>query len=225
MKTFLAVIASSLLFFGCKNSSEEIDATENLTTTGDTIPAKIANTYGFDNFEDISQMEFTFNVKVNDSVTSSRSWNWYPRENRIELTEKGETSEYIREGELDENAKAIDRKFINDTYWFLFPFQLVWSDYEDEYSSSEEAPISQDQMQRLSVKYTGEGGYTPGDTYHLYFDDDYKVREWTYESSGGRSLSTTWEDHETFNGITVAKMHKSEDGNFQLYFSDIEVVR
>lgn len=225
MKGFLTVMVFSLFLFGCKNESGETNVTNPSTLTDDTLTTKIARAYGFENFEEVTQMKFTFNVKVNDTLTSSRSWNWHPQENKIELTEKGETSGYIRHEELDENAKSLDQKFINDTYWFLFPFQLVWSDYEHEYSKNEEAPISKEQMQRLTVNYTNDGGYTPGDSYHLYFDDNYKIREWTYESSGGRTLSTTWEDHETFNGVTIAKMRRSEDGNFQLYFSDIEVIK
>ena len=80
-------------------------------------------------------------------------------------------------------------------------------------------------MKTFVFTFESEGGYTPGDTYHIYFKDDKLIKEWTYVSSGGRSLSTTWEDYEDFNGIKIAKMHKSEDESFQLFFTDVEVIR
>jgi hypothetical protein len=224
MKSLLPFTIIILLLTGCKEQTENESARES-TTTDDLVTTQIAMANGFNNFEDVQQLNFTFNVKVNDTLRSQRSWVWYPEENRVELTEGGETKTYINDGDLDEAEEAIDQKFINDTYWLLFPYQLVWSDYEFEHDRSAVAPISGDQMEKISIKYPSNGGYTPGDTYHLYLTpDDSLIKEWTYESSSGRSLSTTWEDYETFNGITIAKMHKSPDESFQLFFTDIQVI-
>jgi len=223
MKKILSLSMLLLLFAGCKNESKKADLSEELSPAEETIITKIAYTNGFENFEKVNQLNFTFNVKVNDTVRSQRSWKWYPKENKIELTENDETFSYIKKEPLDEQSKAADQKFINDSYWLLFPYQLMWSNFESEFHQSATAPISLKQMQGLTVNYSSDGGYTPGDTYRLYLSDDLMVREWTYESSGGRTLSTTWEDYETFNGITISKMHKSEDGSFQLYFTDIEL--
>lgn len=222
MKNFFVIIFAILVLTACRNdgSTTQRDATR----TDDPITNEIAMANGYGNFEDVRQLNFTFNVRVNDTVRSQRTWNWFPGEDRVELTEQGVTSSYVNRGDLSEEDKAIDQKFINDTYWLLFPYQLVWSDYESEHDRNAIAPISKEPMQMLSIKYPGEGGYTPGDTYHIFFKDDNMIREWTYESSGGRSLSTTWEDYETFNGITIAQMHKSEDESFQLFFTDIDVI-
>jgi hypothetical protein len=223
MKISLTLCSVMLILAGCKNEPEKTDISETSVSNEESITTKIADANGFENFEKVNQLNFTFNVKVNDTVRSQRSWKWYPKENKIELTEKGGTFSYIKKDTLDEQAKAADQKFINDTYWLLFPYQLMWSDFNFEFNQSATAPISQQQMPGLTVNYSSDGGYTPGDTYRLYLSDDLMVKEWTYESAGGRTLSTTWEDYETFNGITISKMRKSPDGSFQLYFTDIEV--
>jgi hypothetical protein len=233
MKKIVLVIFCSLLFLSCKNGNEPQPETsevfeeseESSILTNDPLTTKIALASGYENFEDVKQMNFTFNVKVNDTLRSSRAWKWFPQEDRVELTEKDETFSYMNDGDFDEAETGLDQKFVNDTYWLLFPFQLVWSDYKMEHNRSAVAPISKDNMQQLSVMFNSEGGYTPGDTYHLFFTDDNMIKEWTYESSEGRNLSTTFEDYETFEGITIAKTHKSEDGSFELFFTDIEVVK
>lgn len=225
MKTFLPLALILLLITGCKDENKSHTSSES-NTTDDLVTTKIALASGFNNFEDVKQLNFTFNVRVNDTIRSQRDWKWFPQEQRVELTENGETRSYINDGDLDESEEAIDQKFINDTYWLLFPYQLIWSDYEFEHNRSAVAPISGEEMEKISIKYPSNGGYTPGDTYHLFLTpDDSLIKEWTYESSSGRSLSTTWEDYETFNGITIAKMHKSQDESFQLFFTDIEVVK
>jgi hypothetical protein len=218
MKTFLSLSLVVILMTGCKNQGEQ-----SLADKDQPVTTRIAYAYGYENWENVNRLDFTFNVKVNDSLRSQRSWSWFPKENKIELTEKGETRTYTRDGDLAENEKDIDHKFINDTYWLLFPFQLIWSDYEFEHNRNAVTPISQETMEHLKIIYPSEGGYTPGDTYHLYFKDDHIIKEWIYESSSGRRSPSTWEDHKTFNGITIAQMHKSEDGSFQLFFTDIKV--
>lgn len=224
MKKNLMLFALLIFTISCKNDTEKAGTSENESAFEEPITKEIAYANGFKNFEDVNQINFTFNVKVNDTLRSERSWKWFPKENKVELTEKGETSSYNTNGNLDEAETQIDKKFINDRYWLLFPYELIWSEYDLEHNRSSVAPISQKEMHQITVKYSDTSGYTPGDTYLVFFEEDDKmIREWTYQSAGGRSLSTTWEDYETFNGITIAKMHKSEDGSFQLYFTDIMV--
>lgn len=225
MKKILFFVTVGILLTGCKNDTKNSEVTEGSPQTGEATATKIAMAYGYENFDDVKQINFSFNVKINDTIRSSRTWNWYPQEERVELIENGERFSYEKDGEFDETETAADQKFINDTYWFLFPFQLVWSEYESDFNRMAVAPISQQEMQQLTVKYAGDGGYTPGDTYHLFVNEDNIIEEWTFESSEGRTLTTTWEDLETFNGITIAKSHKTEDGSFELFFDNIEVIK
>lgn len=223
MKKNLTFLVLFIFIISCKNDPEKTED-QNESAFEEPITKEIAYANGFKNFEDVNQVNFTFNVKVNDTMRTERSWKWFPKENKVELTEKGETFSYSKEGDLNEEETQIDQKFINDKYWLLFPYELIWSEFDFEYNRNAVAPISQEEMHEITVKYADTSGYTPGDTYLIYFDEDDKmIREWTYQSAGGRSLSTTWEDYETFNGITIAKMHKSGDGSFQLFFTDIMV--
>lgn len=226
MKKFTLIFLCYIFFIGCRdqsaNTSKERDG---ISESNDPINFQVANANGFEEFENVKQINFTFNVKVNDTLRTSRAWKWFPQEDTVELAENDETLVYDNDGDFTEAEQAADRKFINDTYWLLFPYQLVWSDYNMKHQLQAEAPISKDSMQQLSISFEGDGGYTPGDTYHIYFKDDKILKEWTYVSSGGRTLSTTWEDYEDFNGVKIAKMHKSEDGSFQLFFTDIEVIK
>lgn len=222
MKKLLFVLCLGFIFTSCKNNSEN--------NTGESekqdlpIHEKIAMANGFKEFDSINKISFTFNVKVNDTLRSSREWQWNTESDEIMLTERDTTITYTRTDSIPDNKKSIDQKFINDTYWLLFPFQLEWSTADFSEVQTAEAPISGKEMQMITVSYPSEGGYTPGDSYDIYFDDDYMIQEWVYKSSGGnREMATTWEDYEDFKGIKIAKSHKSPDGSFELYFSDISV--
>ena len=224
------IITLSLLFIsviGCKDNPKEMENQKETTTKSiskeNPITTKIAEANGFEHFNDLNEVDFTFNVKVNDTLRSERSWKWFPKTNKVELTEKGETISYTQGDSLSGKELAADQKFINDSYWLLFPYQLMWSNYESNYSEKEVAPISNKEMQMLTVNYKGKGGYSPDDSYKVYFNDEDMIQEWTYISSEGRELTTTWEDYEKFKGISISKMHKSADSTFQLYFTNIKL--
>jgi hypothetical protein len=226
MKKVITLCLFLTILIGCKEDSKNNEQSENqeVEITSEELPiaTKLANANGVEKFKDIEELNFTFNVKVNDTLRSERAWKWFPKSKKVELTEKGETITYIQGDSLTEKTLAVDQKFINDSYWFLFPHQLMWSDFESTYNEKGIAPISNDEMQMLTINYKGKGGYSPDDTYHLFFGDDMMIKEWTYVSSTGRELTTTWEDYETFKGIPISKMHKSADGSFQLYFTGIK---
>ena len=227
MKKLFTLLLISTVLIGCKDNSQNSETEEPVVTDSSSVEVpvttKLANANGMEKFNEVNQLDFTFNVKVNGEVKSQRDWKWYPKTNKVTLSEKGETLTYTKGESLDSIAMAADQKFINDSYWLLFPYQLMWSSYESDYSKTATAPISNKEMQQLTINYKGKGGYTPDDSYKLYFGDDYMIKEWTYVSSDGRELSTTWEDYETFKGIPIAKMHKSADSTFQLYFTNIKV--
>ena len=226
MKKILFLFAFTAFLSSCKNETKTEENSQTAQAETDlSTSQKIANANGFENFEKVKEIDFTFNVKVGDTLRSSRAWKWYPKENKVAMTEKDSTASFTKNSnELSETEKAMDSKFVNDSYWLLFPYQLVWSDASFTEEKDVTAPISNEKMNKLTVKYSDKGGYTPGDTYDVYYDDDFMIKEWVYKAAGGgREMATTWEDYETFNGLKISKMHKSEDGSFQLYFTDISV--
>ena len=88
-----------------------------------------------------------------------------------------------------------------------------------------ESPINKEQLDMITVTYPIEGGYTPGDAYDIYFDENYLIKEWSYRQGNSLkpSLSNTFENYKDFNGIKVAIDHKKEGGNWNLNFSDVEI--
>ncbi|SDS60726.1 hypothetical protein [Gramella sp. MAR_2010_147] len=222
MKKLVFVAIMSVLMISCnenKKEQEKIKKDPNLE-----VHEKIAMANGFENFDSISKLKFTFNVKVNDTIRSERSWAWNIKSGKISLTEKDSTMSYVKKDSLAKDKEYIDQRFINDSYWLLFPYQLKWSNADLSEVKTAKAPISNEEMQMLTASFPAEGGYTPGDSYDIYFNKDYMIQEWVYKAADGdREMATTWEDYEDFNGVKISKMHKSEDGNFQLYFTDISV--
>lgn len=225
MKKSLLLLALICSFSACKENknSQPETSSENTVDTSE-IEYKIAAAHGLENFDEVEEIKFTFNVKVNDTVRTSRAWSWKPKSNEIRLTDGDISQTYTKTDSIAEDDKEIDAKFINDSYWLLFPFQLVWSDAEISEEEKAEAPISNTEMNKLVASYKNKGGYTPGDAYEIFYEDDLLLKEWVYKSAdGSREMPTTWEDYEDFNGLKIAKSHKSPDGSFELFFSDIEV--
>ncbi|MDR5591858.1 hypothetical protein [Christiangramia sp. SM2212] len=222
MKKLLFLAVMSVLMISCnekKKEQEKIEKDPNLE-----IHEKIAMANGFEKFDSVSKIKFTFNVKVNDSLRSERRWTWNKNGNTISLTEKDSTMSYTKKDSLAKDKEYIDQRFVNDSYWLLFPYQLKWSDADFSEAKTANAPISGDEMQMLTVSFPSEGGYTPGDSYDIYFDDEFMIQEWVYKAAGGgREMATTWEDYEDFDGVKISKMHKSQDGSFELFFTDITV--
>ena len=190
-----------------------------------TIVQKIAEANGIEKFEDVKELRYTFNVKVNDTLRTTRAWTWKPRNNIVTLTTPDSTVTYNHKTEAAANERT-DQRFINDQYWLLFPFHLVWDKMSWKYIESATAPISGETMQMITITYPDGAGYTPGDVYEIYFGDDHLLKEWIYLSGGSREnpFATTWENYEEHKGIPIAKMHRSEDGSFELFFTDVEVV-
>ena len=109
-----------------------------------------------------SSIAFTFNVDK-DSSHFERTWNWHPKTNDVILISGNDTILYNRK-HIDSISTNADKAFINDKYWLLAPFQLIW-DQGTSISEAikEEAPISKNILNKITLTYSSEGGYTPGD--------------------------------------------------------------
>ena len=81
-------------------------------------------------------------------------------------------------------------------------------------------------MNKITLTYASEGGYTPGDAYDFYFGEDFLIKEWVYRkgNSDEPSLITTWENNQDFNGIKLALEHIKLDGQLKIYFSNIKII-
>jgi len=226
MKKLILLLSYLVILSACndKKIANDIKSSNDSELKELTTAEKIANRNGFKNWDSISEMRFTFNVERVESHFE-RSWIWKPMIKEITLITMNDTLKY-NQMNLDSISSRADASFINDKYWLLAPFNLVW----DEGKTITEfknviAPISKDTLNQITIVYGSEGGYTPGDAYDFYFGNDYKIREWVFRKGNDSipSVRTTWEDYEIFSGIEIAKMHKDHTGNFKLFFTNISI--
>ncbi len=227
MKNLISVLFIAIALVSCNNNNKSSKKTENdqsISEESFTTAEKIANANGYENWKDVSEIAFTFNVDRGKNHFD-RSWVWKPKTGDVSMTSAKDTVNYNR-SQMDSLIMKTDGAFINDKYWLLAPFQIVW-DEGTTFSEKENAvaPISKDTLNQLTIVYGNDGGYTPGDAYDFFYDKNFKIKEWNYRKGNAEkpSMSTTWEDYENFNGIEIATTHKDSTGNFKLHFTNISV--
>lgn len=190
-----------------------------------TTAEKIAYKNGLLKWDKVEQLQFTFNVDRGDQHFE-RTFIWNPKTSQVISIVENDTVKYTRNSQLDSLQTKRDQAFINDTYWLLAPYKLVW-DEGTEISEKENvlAPISQDTLNKITVTYTGNEGYTPGDAYDFFYENDYIIKEWIYRqgNSPEPTMMTTFEEYKNVEGMNLATMHKNSASDFKLYFTNISV--
>lgn len=188
------------------------------------VADKIAEEHGISNWGAVSHVKFSFVATLPGADEPlKRSWIWSPKTGEVELVD----SDYTYNNQsLKEADRKTDAMFINDSFWLLFPFHLVW-DKGVVLTLSEgpkEAPVSGKPLRMLTVQYPREGGYTPGDAYDVYFDENHRVAEWAYRKGGEGEpkVVSTWEDYKDLGGVTIATDHKGPKG-FRIEIKDLEI--
>jgi hypothetical protein len=222
MKKSFWIIPIALFFFTMSGLSEASESE---------IGKKIAQAYGINGFHNIQELQFTFNAKIGEKVIS-RGWLWLPKEDKVTYLGNSETNQplsYSRENIAaeSESIKEVDSWFINDQYWLLFPFHLVWDEGIKIEVEEEKVnlPIGSGITTKVSVIYPDDGGYTPGDIYELYLDDNHMILEWIYRRGGAETPTriTTWEDNTQIGPLIISENHLGPDKNFRVWFTDVEV--
>ncbi|WP_298536175.1 hypothetical protein [uncultured Algibacter sp.] len=217
MKILFYTTLAFTLITGCKEKPKS--ETNSKTHPTLSIAEKIANAHGFKNWQYISKIQFTFNKK--------RNWVWQPKNDSISLITEKDTINYFRKN-IDSLSFRADENFINDKFWLLIPFQLVW-DKNTTISQPliEKAPISQVIMNKIVLTYSNDsGGYTPGDAYDIYYNDDFLIKEWAFRKGNQPepSLTNTFENYKNYNGLLLASDHKMLDSDWNLTLSNIKVI-
>ncbi len=208
----------TILLNSCKNETKKV--VKELT-----ILEKIANANGYNNWKNINKIDFTFNVDK-DTSHFERRWVWNIKSNTITNITAKDTITYKR-SKLDSITTKTNAGFINDKFWLLAPYNLVWdaSNFTYEHTLNTVSPINKQQLQKLTIVYSSVGGYTPGDAYDFYFNDDYIIQEWVFRKANQEkpSMINTWEAYKEIKGLKIATMHKNKAGNFKLYFTNLKV--
>jgi len=236
MKKIFAFAFVICALIACKEVVNELKDDHNKDGKRDWIPEPdadpvqttanaIAYGNGFAQWKNVSEIAFTFNVNRGEQHFE-RSWIWKPQNDWVQMMTATDTVSYKR-SEMDSTHLGADQAFINDKFWLLAPYQLVWDQRNSTLSekSNQIAPISGDTLSMLTITYSDDGGYTPGDAYDFYFGTDFTVKEWVFREANDSvaSMTNTWEDYEDFNGIKIAQMHQDSTGNFKLFFTGISV--
>ncbi len=187
---------------------------------------QVAKANGIDRFSKVQMLEFIFNVQKDTAIPSSRHWQWFPKTNEVVFITDSATTRFKRNDTATRELKDLNAKFTNDEYWLVYPLHLGWDDGMQMLDSGmKAAPISGKSMQKITTKYNDKDGFTPGDMYDVYVDENNRIQEWAYHKGGAAepTLITTWEGYREFNGLQLAQEHKSKDGKFHLWFTGIKV--
>lgn len=225
MKALLKLGGIGLLIFGIIAGC----STPQPSATRD-IRQQIAEAYGSESFSQVEVLKYTFNVKIGEKQIS-RSWTWWPQVEQVTLEEgSNQGAVTYNRLELGENPpqdlKQIDAWFINDNYWLLFPIHMNWDrQAKVEDTGQRKRPMGEGTAKCVVVTYPPAVGYTPGDVYELFVDNEYMITEWVYRRGGSETPSriASWENHRDAGPLTFSLNHHGDDGKFRLWFTDVAV--
>jgi len=203
------------------------------------IVERLAKTYGIDSWGQVDAVRYTFNLQLPAlKVNMSRTWTWEPKTGQVTYEGKDKDGKpvkvtYLRSqlNSAPANVKdEIEPGFVNDNYWFIFPFHVYWdSSANVEVKENQKLPLGKGTATLVSVKYPAEvGGYTPGDTWDLYVGKDGRVVEFIYHRGGPKkpsNVTTTWAGYKMGGPLLVSTDHRgTADGKpAHIFFSNVAV--
>lgn len=197
------------------------------------IAEQIAKAYGLDSWGQIDAIRYTFNIPT---FKLSRTWTWEPKADRVTYEGKDKDGKpvkvtYVRSqlnSQPDNVKKEIDPGFTNDQYWLVFPFHLVWDGAPIEDKGMQKLKLGKGSARQVAVKYSSDGGYTPGDTWELYVGADNLVKELEFHHGGSAKPSVviaTWVGYKKAGPLVISTDHAgTADGKpFKLFFTNVAV--
>lgn len=203
------------------------------------IVEQLAKTYGLDSYGQIEAVRYTFNIAIPGlKLNLSRSWTWEPKTGQVSYEGKDKDGKpvkvtYVRSqlNSAPANVKDdIEPAFVNDNYWFIFPFHVYWDTSANvEVKDNQKLPIGKGTATLVSVKYPAEvGGYTPGDTWDLYVGSEGRVVEFVYRRGGPKkpsNVTTTWAGYKKAGPLLVSTDHRgTADGTpAHIFFTNVAV--
>lgn len=205
-----------------------LSACETKRELPDTLPFRVAKAYGFENFDQVKSISYTWNVQRDSVNVLSRTWRWNVKDSTVHYSGPDTTFTYSLTAD---SLPKQDGGFINDKYWAMMPFHLAWdSGYTFEITEGVSSPIEGIQSTKLTILYqSGDPkspgmGYTPGDAYDLYLAEDNTILEWVFRrGNNAEGRPVTWESIETHGPLKFATEHFNSDGQRTLWISDIKV--
>lgn len=214
-------------------------ATATRAQTRPPIVEELAKTYGLDSYGQIEAVRYTFNLELPAlHVSLARTWTWEPKTGQVSYEGKDKDGKpvkvtYVRSQINSASAEVkdeIEPNFVNDNYWFIFPFHVYWDTSANvEVKDKQKLPIGKGTAKLVSVKYPVEaGGDTPGDTWDLYLGPNGRVVEFVYRRGGPKkpsNVTTTWAGYKKAGPLLVSTDHRgTADGKpARIFFTDVAV--
>jgi hypothetical protein len=200
------------------------------------IAEQIAKTYGLDSFGQIEAIRYTWNAELGDLKLSNK-WEWSPKTDTVSYEGKDKEGKPVtatyRRSELGSQSDAIkntiDPAFVNDQYWFILPFHLVWDGATATDEGMQKLPTGDASAQRVVMKYPAEGGYQPGDTWDLYVGADKRIEAIVYHRGAPnpppKLVIATYTDYKKAGPLLVSTDHRGTlDGKpLRLTITDVSV--
>jgi len=201
------------------------------------IVEQLAKTYGLDSYGQLDAVRYTFNLELPSlKVSLSRTWTWEPKTGQVTYETKDKDGKPVKvtynRNQLNsapDNVKnEIEPGFVNDNYWFIFPFHVYWdTSAVVTVKEKQKLPLAKGTATLVSVKYPAEvGGYTPGDTWDLYVGSDGRVAQFIYHRGGPKkpsNVTTTWAGYKKAGPLLVSTEHRgtADGAAAHIFFSGV----
>jgi hypothetical protein len=203
---------------------------------GPPIAEQIAKAYGLDSFGQIEAIRYTWNAEL-PGVKLSHMWEWSPKTDTVSYEGKNKEGKPVKvtyqrsqlSSQSDAIKNEIDPAFVNDQYWFILPFHVVWDGATVTDEGMQKRPTGNASAERVVVKYPSEGGYQPGDTWDLYVGVDKRIEEIVYHRGAPnpppKLVIATYTDYKKAGPLLISTDHHGMlDGKpFRLTLTDVSV--
>ena len=199
------------------------------------ILEQVAKTYGIDSWDKVDAIRYTWNGEVTGLFKAAHKWEWEPKTGKITYEGVGKDGKPIKltydssrlSAQSDQVKNEIEPSFVNDNYWVLFPFHAYWDKSAIVIDQGRfNLPVGPGMAELVPVKYSGDSGYTPGDTWDLYVGKDNRVVYFVYHRGGVKPPSrvlATWEGYKKAGPILFSTEHRgTADGKpLHIFITDV----
>jgi hypothetical protein len=95
-------------------------------------------------------------------------------------------------------------------------------------TGKQKLPLGEGSAKEVVVKYSSDGGYTPGDTWDLYIGPKHRIEEFVYHRTAAAPphlVIMTWAGYKKVGPLLIATERRgTADGNpVHIFFSDVSV--
>jgi hypothetical protein len=202
------------------------------------IAEQIAKTYGIDSWGQVEAIRYTWNGEVTGLFKVSRTWTWEPKTGMVTYEGPDKAGKTVKVtynsnqlGSEPDNVKnEIEPGFVNDQYWAVFPFHVIWDTSATVTDQGmKKLPIGTGSATLVSVKYPTEaGGFTPGDTWDLYVGKDNRVQAMVYHRGGATKpslVTASWTGYKKAGPVLISTEHRgTADGKpLHIFLSNVAV--